>query len=166
MIVYISNVNIMNRQIHKSRSDFSNLTNFLIGTFVLLLVFLTGLLQAGEIISLEESGNSSKQVLVVTNRLLIDSDGQSMEFAPELSSDGEHYYLNARATEDQWAFTPKSSLADLMVSETLHEDWLIFIHGDGKTLQSAVQRAYDVQETHQVNVIVYAWPSFMMNWVP
>jgi hypothetical protein len=40
-----------------------------------------------------------------------------------------------------------------------YDDWLIFVHGDGKTLQGAVDRARDIQELHNVNVVVYSWPS-------
>lgn len=38
-------------------------------------------------------------------------------------------------------------------------DWLLFVHGDGKTFIHAASRGLDIQNYHKVNVIVFAWPS-------
>jgi len=38
-------------------------------------------------------------------------------------------------------------------------DWLLFVHGDGKTFIRAVARGLDIQNYYKINVIVFAWPS-------
>jgi len=38
-------------------------------------------------------------------------------------------------------------------------DWLLFVHGDGKTFIHAAARGLDIQNYHKINVIVFAWPS-------
>lgn len=50
---------------------------------------------------------------------------------------------------------------DDFVSEicTTTSDWLLFVHGDGKTYNESVQRGFDIQNTYNVNVIVFSWPS-------
>jgi hypothetical protein len=42
---------------------------------------------------------------------------------------------------------------------TKTSDWLLFVHGDGKTYKESVQRGFDIQNTYNVNVIVFSWPS-------
>ncbi len=39
------------------------------------------------------------------------------------------------------------------------KDWLLFVHGDGKTFIRATARGLDIQNYYKVNVIVFAWPS-------
>ncbi|MDT8394007.1 MAG: alpha/beta hydrolase [Bacteroidales bacterium] len=39
------------------------------------------------------------------------------------------------------------------------DDWLLFVHGDSKTYEQAVMRAFDIQYLHKINVMVFCWPS-------
>lgn len=38
-------------------------------------------------------------------------------------------------------------------------NWLLFVHGDFKTMELAILRAMDISETYDINVIVFSWPS-------
>ena len=38
-------------------------------------------------------------------------------------------------------------------------NWLMIVHGDGKTFMHAASRGLYIQNYHKVNVIVFAWPS-------
>lgn len=39
------------------------------------------------------------------------------------------------------------------------KDLLFFVHGDGKTVEGAALRALEIQKIHNINVIVFSWPS-------
>lgn len=38
-------------------------------------------------------------------------------------------------------------------------DWLLFVHGDSKTFEQAIMRGFDIQYYHNVNVIIFSWPT-------
>ena len=40
-----------------------------------------------------------------------------------------------------------------------NNNWLLFVHGDSKTFDQAIMRGYDIQYYHNVNVIVFSWPT-------
>src|SRR6056297_2503003 len=42
-------------------------------------------------------------------------------------------------------------------------DWILFVHGDGKSFKDAAVRGLKIQHIYDVNVIVFAWPSKMTN---
>jgi len=42
-----------------------------------------------------------------------------------------------------------------------NNDWLIFVHGDGKTAMDAVARGLEIQNLYHVKIIVFSWPSRM-----
>ena len=47
----------------------------------------------------------------------------------------------------------------LRETSLIDNDWLLFVHGDSKTFEQAVMRGYDIQHLHNINVIVYSWPT-------
>lgn len=149
----------MKRNLKNGSLNYKYFTNFLIGTFLLLMVFLSGILKAQESIQKAQTEITENQVLVVTNRAFIMGNNDQMLFDANLEPEGTHKYLQANLQGEQWFFSEKSNLNSLMDVEPKYDDWLIFVHGDSKTLQSAVQRAFDIQEIHKVNILVYAWPS-------
>ena len=143
----------------QNKPDYTNLSRFLAGTFLLLLIFLTGLLNSQEIISIDEIAVEKPHVYVVTNRALIESHDSMMVFRSAPATDQKHHYFMAQPGEEQWIYAPCPSLNELLSDKLEYRDLLVFVHGDGKTLQSATERAMEIQDLYQVNVLVYAWPS-------
>ncbi|MGZ2369670.1 alpha/beta hydrolase [Ancylomarina sp. YFZ004] len=42
-----------------------------------------------------------------------------------------------------------------------NNDWLVFVHGDGKTSMDAAARGLEIQNLYGVKIIVFSWPSRM-----
>jgi hypothetical protein len=114
---------------------------------------------AKETIYLSETPVYQHKIAVVTNRSVIQLNNDSILFESKPDESGHFSYLTASYSEDQWNFKRNNSLAELLNQNFEYENWLIFVHGDGKDLKSAVQRAKEIQKLHHVNVLVYAWPS-------
>ena len=112
-----------------------------------------------EAVNLGEITRSEEHVFVVTNRQLVSSSDNQLVFEPRPSSIISHHYFIAQEKEGSWIYSPQSSLQELLNNDWRYQDLLVFIHGDGKDLQSAVERAFEVQQLYKVNVLVYAWPS-------
>ena len=149
----------MKSDMKKNHPNYTNLTRFLIGAFFLLLIFLSGLIQGQEQITLKEFEVTEQTVRVITNRQVLEQSQTQITFESSPSKEGMHTYLLASQVDDDWAFEQKNGLLELLNTETTHKDYLVFIHGDGKNLMSAVERALEIQTIHKVNVLVYAWPS-------
>ncbi|PLX11604.1 MAG: hypothetical protein C0598_07845 [Marinilabiliales bacterium] len=99
-------------------------------------------------------------VLVITNRLadtntnqvnpvyrnIVDSVGGIKVFKVEFK---EGNFISYETSLESYFKTSPEEL----------EDWLLFVHGDGKTFIRAAARGLDIQNYYKVNVIVFAWPS-------
>lgn len=129
-------------------------------SFLLAIVIIQTInLQGKETIYLSESMNDQNKIAVVTNRSVINLSNDSIIFDSNLDLEGHASFLTASYTENKWYYANNNSLEELLNQEFEHENWVIFVHGDGKDLKSAIQRAREIQELHRVNVLVYAWPS-------
>ena len=145
-----------NRKFH---SQFNKMVSFLIVSLVLMLLFLSEVINAQETIQVSETEKSSNKIFVVTNRSLLHDSADHLVFQHNLSESGQHYYLSANQFGGSWIYQEEESLKNLIRGNQNQNNWLIFIHGDGKTLQASVDRAKEIQDLHQVNVLVYSWPS-------
>lgn len=102
---------------------------------------------------------SGSSVLVITNRPAQDT-AAGLHFPNEISKDTNLLLLKA-------LFYQPDSLQINIVTEEIFSacvskvdnDWVLFIHGDSKTFEQAVMRAFDIQYLYKVNVIVFIWPS-------
>lgn len=78
----------------------------------------------------------------------------------ELSNDSIPYFFKGEFINvDSIHYTILDSSQFINEISAIEEDWLLFVHGAGKTFNNAVHRGYDVQHYHKVNVIVFSWPS-------
>jgi hypothetical protein len=117
-------------------------------------------IQSKETIYLSEQPLSQKKIAVVTNRAIIHMNPDSIQFDSNIDQfDMKASFLTASYGQGDWIYTHNNSLTDLLNQKFEHENWVIFVHGDGKDLRSAINRAKEIKELHQVNVLVYAWPS-------
>ena len=102
---------------------------------------------------------SGSSVLVITNRPAQDT-GAVLYFPNEISRDPDLLLLKALFYQPDSLQVNKITEKEFItnVSEA-DNDWVLFIHGDSKTFDQAVMRAFDIQHLYKVNVIVYSWPS-------
>lgn len=85
----------------------------------------------------------------------------------ELSNEKVPYFFKGEFIyADSIHYTLMDSSQFIKEISAVEEDWLFFVHGAGKTFNNAVQRGYDVQHYHKVNVIVFSWPSRNPNISP
>lgn len=136
-----------------------NHTFFQHAVWLLIFIVLTQTSKAKETIYLSESPVYQHKIAVVTNRSVIQLNNDSILFESKPDESGHFSYLTASYSKDQWNYAQNNSIEDLLNQDFEHENWLIFVHGDGKDLKSAIQRAKEIQKLHLVNVLVYAWPS-------
>lgn len=114
---------------------------------------------AKETIYLSERQSYQHKIAIVTNRLILHVNNDSILYESHLDPRGEVSYLTASYGENQWSYVLNSSLEEIVDQDFRYENWVIFVHGDGKDLKSAVKRAREISELHKVNVLAYAWPS-------
>jgi len=129
--------------------------------FAFLIMFLAIVLtvQAKETIYLSEIPDPQNKIAVVTNRSVLNLNNDSIIFESILDLEGHASYLTASYIDSEWHYARNNSIEELLNQEFKHKNWVIFVHGDGKDLKSAIKRAKEIEELHQVNVLVYAWPS-------
>jgi len=99
------------------------------------------------------------KVLVATNRNINFQNDTTFIAEHHLNKTGTFSFLTANGSDKNWSYTMEDSFSSMFVQEFEYTDWLVFIHGDSKTLQTAVERANEIQKLHNVNVLVYSWPS-------
>lgn len=138
----------------------NKLKSYLLSVLVFIAVIYSTTLFANETIYLTDKPLNKHKIAVVTNRAVINMTHDSIVFESGLNfNEWNSSYLTASYGQGDWSYTRNNSLDDLLNQDYEHENWVIFVHGDGKTLQSAIQRAKEIQDLHEVNVLAYAWPS-------
>ena len=51
------------------------------------------------------------------------------------------------------------SIDFLLEISLLEGNWVVFVHGDAKTLEESIYRGLKIQHLYNVNVLIYSWPS-------
>ncbi|MEX1190399.1 MAG: alpha/beta hydrolase [Brumimicrobium sp.] len=98
-------------------------------------------------------------IYIITNRE-IDTTKKELSFHSKVSEESTLTFLKVTLNQSLEMVSHLFSQADFMSEVSVKtSEWLLFIHGDGKTYNESVQRGLDIQNTHNVNVIVFSWPS-------
>jgi len=100
------------------------------------------------------------EIYVITNRLA-DTSASDLQYTNNLHSGSQLTYIRA-------AFYDIDSIQKLKIdsSQFLSEisekpnDWLLFVLGEGKTLNCAIERGLDIQYLYDMPVIVFSWRSY------
>jgi len=133
--------------------------NYFQGLLLFVFVFLSGSVIAQEIVKRGAINQSEDKILIVTNRSIQDEGETSLAVYPKLNQTDEHRYLIAQGQSGSWVFQEEDSFPALFNHQETYTDWVVFIHGDGKNLETSVIRAREIQKLHKVNVLIYSWPS-------
>lgn len=140
-------------------NTYNKQNGFLSCILILSLLFLSEIVRAQETIRIASIDQNIDKIMVVTNRAYEIIDENELVFEPRLDADKKNTYLTAQPKNESWVYHKENRLENLFDQKQNYTDWVIFIHGDGKTLQSSVERAREIQKLHKVNVLVYSWPS-------
>ncbi len=98
-------------------------------------------------------------VFVVTNRLLAD-DGQGRRiFTNEVDTASPLKYMKVTFQDDEWFSEAYSSLDEMLAQPAPYSDWAVWAHGDGQSFLLSMKRALEIQHLHEVNFIVFSWPT-------
>lgn len=103
---------------------------------------------------------NNPNILVVTNRLA-DSTTKMINpvFRNIVDSISNLKYYDVKFEDGNFIAEETTLTEFFQNSPTPLNDWLLFVHGDGKTFIRAAARGLDIQNYYKINVIVFAWPS-------
>ena len=103
-----------------------------------------------------ESGDS---IYVITNRE-IDTTHKELAFSYKVDETASLKFLKVTLNDSLEIVSQGLDYKDFMLEVcTKNSDWILFVHGDGKTYNESIQRGFDIQNTYNVNLIVFSWPS-------
>ncbi len=112
-----------------------------------------------EILKYGTSNKSDYKILIATNRIISDMGDSAFIAEPKYCINGLFRFFTAIGNEENWTYIKETSFESMFKQDFKHNDWLVFIHGDSKTLQTSVDRAKEIQKLHNVNILIYSWPS-------
>jgi len=114
--------------------------------------------QINEIVSFSDL-NTGDTIYIITNRT-IDTTCKNLSFNNDVNENTQLTFLKVTLNKSEKIISHLLNYDDFMAqvcSKT--SDWLLFVHGDSKTYEQSVKRGFDIQKTHNINVIVFSWPS-------
>ena len=102
----------------------------------------------------------ASDVYVITNRQIDTSNARSA-FTNNVSKNPSLSFFRANAScRDSIILTKLDSIAFLTeIMDIKKQDWVLFLHGDNKPFEHAVIEGLDIQDTHNIRVIIFSWPS-------
>lgn len=126
--------------------------------FVFLFIFNAGLTQESHSIAVSDL-RPGDSIYVITNRK-VDTTRKNRHYNHEVEKGVGIKFLKVFLDDSNQVASDLLGYNDFMTEvSTKTSDWLLFVHGDGKTYSESVQRGFDIQNIYNVNVIVFSWPS-------
>jgi len=99
-------------------------------------------------------------IWVVTNRVVNSENENKLFFGSYISPDKQLRFIEAcKCQKDKWDYQRKNDFTELLRDINPYEDIVVFAHGDYKKFDDAVLRALEIHREHNVNVILFTWPS-------
>lgn len=114
--------------------------------------------------SISESDlNKSDTIYVITNRT-INSNFKNLSFNNDVNENAQLTFLRVTLNKSNEIVNHLLNYDDFM-GQVCNEksDWLLFVHGDSKTYKQSVKRGLDIQNMHNINVLVFSWSSKSSN---
>jgi esterase/lipase superfamily enzyme len=147
----------MNYDKHKGRSR----TLIILTIFIFLIPVLSinhSQAQINESISFSDL-NTGDTIYIITNRTM-ETNCENLSFNNDVNENTQLTFLKVTLNKSEKAISHLLNYDDFMVQVCYKtSDWLLFVHGDSKTYEQSVKRGFDIQKTHNINVIVFSWPS-------
>ena len=127
--------------------------------FKLLLLALLMLLLPAKSTHYALSVNKNSEILVVTNRPSVSTDNIYPFLNMVCESSSLRYLRVKKSSENNYEVGNLDSVDFFSEIISIQENWLLFVHGDSKTFEQAVERGLKIQNLHNVRVIVFSWSS-------
>lgn len=103
--------------------------------------------------------NTGDTIYVITNRT-IDTTCENLSFGDEVNENSGLTFLEVTLNKSGEIVNHLLDYDAFMAQvSNKTSDWLLFVHGDGKTYHQSVKRGFNIQNYHKINVIVFSWPS-------
>lgn len=99
------------------------------------------------------------RLLIVTDRRTDTLANGGVVYINEVDTTGKLKYLLVTMEGKAWYAREFPDLQLLMDNPMPYSDWAVWVHGDGQTFNTTLQQASEIQALHQVNLIVFAWPT-------
>jgi len=130
-------------------------------TYIIGLLFfiITGSFAQKEGFFYENKIKPGTSVFVMTNQKVIQNDSATFSWGDLVETEQPALYKATFWSEDSIAYEKVDSLTLMQMMSERPGNWLMFVHGAGKTFQRAVWRAFDIAYYYNMNVVAYSWPS-------
>ncbi len=100
------------------------------------------------------------KLIMVTNRAGDPLDTTYHEHQNDMMPQGKYRFLVYNRQNDTTCCKRIDGLKDLNNMLKIENDWVLYVHGYGRTFEEAAQRGLLLQDTYNVNLIVFSWPTF------
>lgn len=107
----------------------------------------------------ENQINPGTSVYIMTNQVVIENDSATFSWGDIIEEKQPALYKATFWAVDSIVYDKMDSVPFLESMSNQEGNWLMFVHGAGKTFQRAVWRAFDIAHFQHINVIAYSWPA-------
>ncbi len=107
----------------------------------------------------EIAGNYPNSVFVVTDRKTDTLKNGGLIYTNIVDTSKGLKFLKVIFEDDTWYGESYTSLDELLKSPAPYKDWAVWVHGDGQAFLPSMKEALEIQYLHQVNFIVFSWPT-------
>jgi len=133
----------------------NNIKSVFILAFFLLCNLITKAQEYKSLLGFESFVNP--EILVITNRV---NGVGTTDFLNEVDTLSPLKVYSVTYIDSSFLIVPTTIKSYIQMHEVLGNEYVLFVHGDGKTFLHAAVRGLDIQNTYGVQVIVFAWPSW------
>lgn len=101
----------------------------------------------------------SRHVLSLTNRSVEQYASGQFRWGHDRNETDSLYHVLACRRGGEWQYELFSDLQAALDSWHPQRDLLVYVHGDGKTFGDIIRRCAMLEETYELDVIAFDWPS-------
>ncbi|MBU2651028.1 MAG: alpha/beta hydrolase [Bacteroidetes bacterium] len=99
-------------------------------------------------------------IWIITNRTINPPDEPGMFFGSKVDPQGRlRFVKGCKCPMERWNYQLRSDLNDLLQDMPSGKDIVVFVHGDYKAFDEAADRGLEIENTYDVNVLLFTWPS-------
>ncbi len=104
--------------------------------------------------------NQDSCIWIVTSRTMNPADEPGVYFGSKVDPQKKlRYVMGCKCEKDSWIYQLRDDMNDLFEDLPGNKDIVIFVHGDHKSFDEATDRALDIHNTYNVDVVLFTWPS-------
>jgi hypothetical protein len=112
----------------------------------------------------EDLSDAPGTILVITNRSYTPGPAGTELFPNDIAEYRKVSYFLAACEGGSWNLRQVEDLFSGLRAIDRGGDFLLFVHGHGKTMPPVLTRANQIRERYGVSVVVFDWPSFHSNF--